>query len=167
MSSRPFRFGVVTARAQSGDEWVTKARRIEQLGYSTLLMPDRLSGPLFSPLPALDVAASVTHSLRVGTFVLAVGFRNPLLLARECATLDFLSGGRFELGLGAGVGEEVNHSGKHYTVKGARGWPPPTGGSGWRGAAVAERCPAGTLRDEGRSERAYPGRVALRSRRYR
>jgi probable F420-dependent oxidoreductase len=180
--SRPFRFGVVTAQAQSGEAWVAKARRIEQLGYSTLLMPDRLGGPLFSPLPALAVAASATRSLRVGTFVLATGLRNPLLLARECATLDFLSGGRFELGLGAGVGEEdfrqaglpfdppgarvdrlaetlaivkalfagqeVNFSGAHHVITGARGYPPPihpphppilVAGAGQRMLALAAR----------------------------
>ena len=106
MTHRRFRFGVVAAQAPSGDEWIEKARRIEELGYVTLLMPDRLLGPVFSPIPALAVAAAATNSLRVGTFVLPAGWRNPVLLARECATLDFLSGGRFEPGLGAGLGEE-------------------------------------------------------------
>src|SRR5205085_11774801 len=55
-----------------------------------------------SPIPALAVAAAATRTLRVGPYVLANDFRNPVLLARECATLDLLSGGRFELGLGAG-----------------------------------------------------------------
>jgi probable F420-dependent oxidoreductase len=98
---RPFRFGVVAAQARSGDEWAAKARRAEALGYSTFLIPDTL-GPTLAPLPALAVAAAATRTLRVGTYVLANDYRNPALLARECATLDFLSGGRFELGLGAG-----------------------------------------------------------------
>jgi probable F420-dependent oxidoreductase len=106
MTQRRFRFGVVAAQAFSGDEWVKKASRIEELGYATLLMPDRLLGPVFSPVPALAVAAATTRSLRVGTFVLPAGWRNPVLLARESATLDFLSGGRFEPGLGAGLGAE-------------------------------------------------------------
>ena len=106
MTHRRFRFGVVAAQAQSGDQWIEKAHRIEELGYATLLMPDRLLGPVLSPIPALAVAAAATRSLRVGTFVLPAGWRNPVLLARECATLDFLSGGRFEPGLGAGLGEE-------------------------------------------------------------
>jgi probable F420-dependent oxidoreductase len=106
MTHRRFRFGVVAAQAQSADEWIEKARRIEELGYATLLMPDRLLGPVLSPIPALAVAAATTRSLRVGTFVLPAGWRNPALLARECATLDFLSGGRFEPGLGAGLGDE-------------------------------------------------------------
>jgi len=106
MMHRRFRFGVVAAQAPSSDEWVEKARRIEELGYATLLMPDRLLGPVLSPIPALAIAATTTRSLRLGTFVLPAGWRNPVLLARECATLDFLSGGRFEPGLGAGLGEE-------------------------------------------------------------
>jgi probable F420-dependent oxidoreductase len=98
---RTFRFGVVAAQAGTGDEWVAKARRVEELGYATLLIPDTL-GPTLSPFPALAVAAAATRTLRVGTFVLANDYRNPVLVARESATLDLLSGGRFELGLGAG-----------------------------------------------------------------
>jgi probable F420-dependent oxidoreductase len=101
LASRPFRFGVVVAQARSGDELAAWARRVEGLGYSSWLMPDTL-GQTLAPLPALAAAAAATRSLRVGTFVLANDFRNPVLLARESATLDFLSNGRFELGLGAG-----------------------------------------------------------------
>jgi probable F420-dependent oxidoreductase len=106
MTNCRFRFGVVAAQASSGEEWIEKARRIEELGYATLLMPDRLLGPVLSPIPALAIAAAATRYLRLGTFVLPAGWRNPVLLARECATLDFLSGGRFEPGLGAGLGDE-------------------------------------------------------------
>ncbi len=101
---RPFRFGVVAAQARSGTEWLVTARRAEQLGYATLLVPDRV-GPLLSPIPALSAVAAATTSLRLGTFVLVSGWRNPVLMAQEAATLDFLSGGRFELGLGAGTSE--------------------------------------------------------------
>jgi probable F420-dependent oxidoreductase len=101
MTSRPFRFGVVSASARTGQEWLDRARRIESLGYSTLVMPDVLNYTL-APLPALAAAAAATQKLRVGTYVLANDFRNPVLLAKEAATLDVLSGGRFELGLGAG-----------------------------------------------------------------
>ena len=100
-TSRRFRFGVVAAQARSAEDWIAKARRIESLGYSTLLMPDGLRYTL-SPLPALAAAAVATNSLRVGTYVIANDFRNPVLLAKEAATVDLLSGGRFELGLGAG-----------------------------------------------------------------
>jgi probable F420-dependent oxidoreductase len=108
MADRPFRFGVVAAYAQSGEAWIAKARRIEELGFAVLLMPDRL-GRLLTPIPALAMAAAATSTLRVGTFVLVNDWRNPVLMAKECATLDFLSGGRFELGLGAGTGEEDFH----------------------------------------------------------
>lgn len=98
----PFRFGVVTALARSGEEWADRARRIESLGFATLVMPDRVQYT-FSALPALATAAAVTRTLRVGTYVFANDFRNPVLLAKDTATLDLLSGGRFELGLGAGI----------------------------------------------------------------
>lgn len=102
MTGHPFRFGVVAALAGSGEEWADKARRVESLGYASLVMPDRVQHTL-SPLPALAAAAAATRSLRIGTYVLANDFRNPVLLAKETATLDVLSGGRFELGLGAGL----------------------------------------------------------------
>ena len=101
MSKRPFRFGVGAGQARSAEEWIAKARRAESLGFSSFLIPDTL-GQTFAPLPALAVAAAATHSIHIGTYVLANDYRNPVLVARECATLDFLSGGRFELGLGAG-----------------------------------------------------------------
>ena len=99
--THPFRFGVVSAFARTGDEWAEKARRVESLGYSTLVVPDNLRYTL-SPLSALAVAAAATRTLRVGTYVLANDYRNPVMLAKEAATLDLLSGGRLELGLGAG-----------------------------------------------------------------
>ena len=97
----PFRFGVVAAQAPSADAWIETARRAEGLGFSTFSLPDTL-GPTFAPLPALAAVAAATRTIRVGTYVLANDLRNPVLLAREAATLDFLSGGRLELGLGAG-----------------------------------------------------------------
>lgn len=102
MTVRPFRFGVVTAQAPSGEAWLAKVRRAEALGVSTILVPDRLMFTI-SPLPALAAAAGATRSIRLGTFVLATGWRNPALLAAECAAIDFLSGGRFEPGFGAGL----------------------------------------------------------------
>jgi probable F420-dependent oxidoreductase len=100
---RPFRFSVVIANAPSRTAFVTLARKAEELGYATLLMPDRTITGL-APLTALAVAAEATTSLRVGSYVFCNDYRHPALLAKEVATLDFLSGGRFELGLGAGVG---------------------------------------------------------------
>ena len=98
---RPFRFGVVTGSASSHAAWVTMARQAEDLGYATLLVADHLSTGI-APLTALAVAAQATTSLRIGSFVFCNDYRHPAVLAKEVATLDLLSEGRFELGLGAG-----------------------------------------------------------------
>jgi probable F420-dependent oxidoreductase len=100
-SPRPFRFGVVAASTGSSQEWRKLARKAEDLGYSSLLMPDHFSDQ-FGPLVALAVAAESTRCLRLGTSVLDNDFRHPAVLAKEIATLDVLSGGRVELGIGAG-----------------------------------------------------------------
>jgi probable F420-dependent oxidoreductase len=98
--SRPFRFGVnsvTTSRA----EWEDTARKAEALGYDTLIAQDHF-GNQFAPVPSLVAAAAVTSHLRLATLVLDNDFRHPALLAKEAATLDVLTEGRFELGLGAG-----------------------------------------------------------------
>jgi probable F420-dependent oxidoreductase len=97
----PFRFGVQQESAPSGAAWAALARRAEALGYDVLVMPDHL-GHQLSPFAALAAAAAATTTLRVGVFVFANDYRHPLILAREAATLEHLSGGRFEMGLGAG-----------------------------------------------------------------
>lgn len=102
--NRTFRFGVVAAYAQSHSAWIATARRAEELGYSTLLMPDRANIGSLAPLTALAIAAEATTMLRVGSYVFCNEYRHPVILAREATTLDLLSEGRFELGLGAGVG---------------------------------------------------------------
>ncbi|MBG6094747.1 TIGR03621 family F420-dependent LLM class oxidoreductase [Nocardioides luteus] len=99
--TRPFRFGVVAAQAPTGAAWSDLARRVESAGYDTLVMPDNVSFG-HAVFPALAAAAAVTTTLRVGTYVLANDFRHPVQVAKESATLAVLSGGRFELGLGAG-----------------------------------------------------------------
>ena len=99
--SNKFRFGVVAAAARSGSDWIEKARRVEGLGFSTLVTPDGMQRTL-SPFGALAAAAAATTTLRVGTYVIANDLRHPAMLAKEAGTLDFLSGGRFELGIGAG-----------------------------------------------------------------
>lgn len=102
--SHPFRFGIVSGGAPSREAWIALARRAEELGYSSLLMPDRIGTPL-ACIAALTVAAEATTTLRIGSHVFANDYRHPVMLAREAATLDLLSGGRLELGLGAGVGQ--------------------------------------------------------------
>ena len=98
---RRFRFGAQLSYAGTGEAWLAKARRVEELGYSTLCVPDHFDDQL-APFPALTAAAAATTTLRVGTLVLDNDYRHPLLAAKEAATVDLLSGGRFELGMGAG-----------------------------------------------------------------
>jgi probable F420-dependent oxidoreductase len=99
-AARPFRFGVVDTPQGPPQQWIATARRAEELGYSTLLMPDGLQ--LLAPFPSLAVAASATTTLRVGTFVLAGPLRPPRSAAWEAHSLTELTGGRFDLGIGTG-----------------------------------------------------------------
>jgi probable F420-dependent oxidoreductase len=97
----PFRFGIQASGPTTAGEWAELARKVEGLGYSTLTCADHLDEQ-FAPIPALTAAASATTTLRVGAMVLANDYRHPVLAAKEAATLDVLSEGRFEFGLGAG-----------------------------------------------------------------
>jgi probable F420-dependent oxidoreductase len=97
----PFRFAVQVSQAASTDGWKALARKSEDLGYSTLYVPDHLDDQ-WAPLIALTVAAEATTTMRVGALVLDNDFRHPVVLAKEAATLDVVTGGRFELGMGAG-----------------------------------------------------------------
>lgn len=98
---RPFRFGVAGEHARTREEWVAKAQRAEELGYHVFLVPDHFWVDV-SPVPALMAAADATRTIRIGSHVFANDFRNPAMLARDVATLDMLSDGRFQLGLGTG-----------------------------------------------------------------
>lgn len=98
---RAFRFGLQVAQARTADAWKDQARRAEALGYDILLMPDHF-GPQFAIGPALAIAADATSTLRIGTLVWQNDLRHPALVAQEAITLDILSGGRFEFGIGAG-----------------------------------------------------------------
>jgi len=99
---RAFRFGVQLGATATGGTWADQARRAEQLGYDVVAVGDRLTGAGFAFGPALAAAAAATTRLRIGTLVLVNDYRHPMLVAKEAATLDVLSAGRFELGLGAG-----------------------------------------------------------------
>ena len=117
---KPFRFGINARDARSRAEWQDKARRIEALGYSILLVPDHLAAML-STIPAVVSAADATASLRIGTNVLNNDLRHPVLLAREAATIDLLTDGRLELGLGAGyVRAEYDQAGLRFDRGGVR-----------------------------------------------
>jgi probable F420-dependent oxidoreductase len=100
---RKFRFAAQLGSTKDGSarSWADQARRAEDLGYSALLMPDHF-GDQLAPVPALAAVAAATTSLRIGSLVFGNDYRHPVVLAKEAATLDLLSEGRFELSLGAG-----------------------------------------------------------------
>lgn len=99
MSQGAFRFAAQAA-PEDGRQWLKLAGRAEELGYSTLLMPDGMQ--LLSSIPALALAAGATTTLRVGTFVLASPLRPPRLAAWDAHSMTVLTGGRFEFGIGTG-----------------------------------------------------------------
>ncbi|MTA40044.1 MAG: TIGR03621 family F420-dependent LLM class oxidoreductase [Actinobacteria bacterium] len=98
---RPFRFGVQVSHASSAQEWAELARRSEDAGYDVLTMPDHFTNQL-APVPALMAAADATTTLRIGALVFDNDYKHPVVLAKELATMDLLSDGRTEIGLGAG-----------------------------------------------------------------
>ncbi len=112
--THPFRFGWQAFNAESAADWRGKARRAEALGYSSFMLADHYIGPgpalaaTFHPVqsiaavPAIAVAAEATSTIKVGARVMCIDYRNPAVLVKEMATLDFFSEGRLELGLGAG-----------------------------------------------------------------
>jgi probable F420-dependent oxidoreductase len=148
---RPFRFGAGQFIAPTSHVWLDQARKVEALGYDVMLIADHF-GNNFAPSLGLLAAANVTTTLRIGCTVFDNDFRHPAILANEAATLDLLSDGRLEMGIGAGWhkpeydavgiqfdppgvrvdrmieavsimkriwrGEEVHHSGTHYTISG-------------------------------------------------
>jgi probable F420-dependent oxidoreductase len=124
-TGRRFRFGVVGEGIRSGEQLAAEARRAEALGYATLLLRDHFVpepfGDQLAPTVALMAAAGVTRTLRLGTMVLDNDYRHPVLLAKEAATLDLLSGGRFELGVGAGwLRDEYERAGMRFDAPGVR-----------------------------------------------
>ena len=117
---RPFRFGVQSTATGDRHQWVELARKIEDLGYSTLTMPDHFTEQ-FAPVPALQCAADATTTLRVGALVFDNDYKHPVVLAKELATIDVLSNGRLEIGLGAGWQvSDYEQSGIPYDRAGVR-----------------------------------------------
>jgi len=107
-------------KAKSGKEWTDLAKQAESLGYSSLLMPDHFGNQL-APIAALSAAATATSTLRIGTLVFANDFRHPAVLAKEAATIDLLSDGRLELGVGAGwMNEDYSWTGMQHDRAGIR-----------------------------------------------
>jgi probable F420-dependent oxidoreductase len=111
---RPFRFGLQSYAPDSASGWRAQAQRAEALGFAVFSVADHVigAGPALAAtghpvqtvaaIPAMAVAAEATSSIRIASRVLCTDYRNPVMLAKELATLDFFSGGRLEIGLGAG-----------------------------------------------------------------
>lgn len=120
MPQRPFRFGVQVNGTGTRSEWVDLARKVESLGYSTMTMPDHF-GEQLAPVPALQCAADATTTLRLGALVYDNDYKHPVVLAKELATMDVLSDGRVEVGLGAGwMISDYDQSGIPYDTPGVR-----------------------------------------------
>ncbi len=112
--SKSFRFGVQSFNADSGADWAAKARKAESLGYSAFHLADHIIGPGpaleatnhpvqgLAAIPAMAYAAAVTEKIHIGCRVFCIDYHNPVVLAKSAMTIDHLSGGRLEFGLGAG-----------------------------------------------------------------
>jgi probable F420-dependent oxidoreductase len=117
MDRPPFRFAVQATNATGGRDWRDTVRKVEDLGYSTLFLADHYLGPGpaqraariprqdLAPIAAMAAAAAVSETLRIGCRVFCIDYHVPAVLAKEAATLDLLSDGRLELGIGAGWSE--------------------------------------------------------------
>jgi len=117
---RAFRFAAQEHRAPSARAWKEKAQQVESLGYSALYLPDHFTDQL-GPVAALMAAAAATTTLRVGSLVFDNDYRHPVVLAKEAATLDLLSDGRFDLGLGAGwMVSDYEQAGMQFDSAGTR-----------------------------------------------
>ncbi len=111
---RPFRFGAQCYRAADAKQWRDTVRRVEDAGYSALHVSDHYVGPgpamdgtghrpvTLAPVPAMAVAAEISSTLRIGCRMFCVGYHQPVVLAKEIATLAVLAENRIEVGLGAG-----------------------------------------------------------------
>jgi probable F420-dependent oxidoreductase len=117
--THPFRFGVQLSTLPAAD-WQARLHRIEGWGYSTVFWPDHF-GTQWEPIAALSAAAAVTERLNVGSLVYGIDYRHPVVLAKAAATIQLLSGGRHEFGLGAGwMQSDYDEAGMAYERAGLR-----------------------------------------------
>lgn len=119
--TRKFRFGIAAFHDSTAETFADHARTAEALGYASLQVFDELRGAPFTPVAALAYAAAVTETITLSAYVFDNGYRHPIVLAKDAATIDVLSGGRLELGLGAGYSEdEYRGSGISFGPPGER-----------------------------------------------
>jgi probable F420-dependent oxidoreductase len=118
---RPFRFGVQVAGSHDAAGWRALARKVEDHGYSTLFMPDHFIETELAPMVGIAFAAEATTTLRVGMLVLGNDYKHPAVTAKEAATIDVLSDGRLEFGIGAGwMKTDYDALGLPYDTPGTR-----------------------------------------------
>src|ERR1700750_1572097 len=133
MDRPPFRFAVQATNAAGGREWRDTVRKVEDLGYSTLFLADHYLGPGpaqkvartprqdLAPIAGMAAAPAVSETLRIGCRVFCIDYHVPAVLAKEAATLDLLSDGRLEMGIGAGWSEaEYDAMGMEFGAPGRR-----------------------------------------------
>ncbi len=117
---RPFRFGIQASSAPDRAGWVSLAQRTEAAGFDVLTMPDHF-GDQLAPVPAMMTAADATTALRICALVFDNDYKHPVVLAKELATMDVLSEGRVEIGLGAGwMISDYEQAGIPYDTPGVR-----------------------------------------------
>jgi probable F420-dependent oxidoreductase len=120
-STHAFRFGIQVSQAESATAWRDFARKAEDLGYSSVTMPDHFVDMQLAPMPAMALAAAATTTLRVGTLVADNDYKHPAIFAKEIATLDLLTDGRVECGIGAGwMATDYDALGLPYDSAGTR-----------------------------------------------
>jgi probable F420-dependent oxidoreductase len=120
MQPRPFRFGVQLSSLPA-QNWIETVRQIETMGFSTLFVPDHFSASAWDPTTMLGGVAAVTTTLKVGTLVYGIDYRHPVVYARQAATLQLMSGGRHEFGLGAGwMRDDYDWAGIRYDAASQR-----------------------------------------------
>ncbi|HKW59663.1 MAG TPA: TIGR03621 family F420-dependent LLM class oxidoreductase [Candidatus Dormibacteraeota bacterium] len=117
---RTFRISVQEHHAQNAAQWRDRARALEAMGYATLYLPDHF-GQQVGPVAGLMAAADATTTLRIGSLVFDNDYRHPAVLAKEAASLDLLSEGRFDFGIGAGwMISDYEQTGMAYDPPGTR-----------------------------------------------
>ncbi|MEE9176795.1 MAG: LLM class flavin-dependent oxidoreductase [Acidimicrobiia bacterium] len=119
---RPFRFGLSIGGISGRDDFVATVHKAEASGFEVISSADHI-GRRLAVLPMLTAAAEIS-SLRISPMVMANDYRHPVVLAKDTATIDVLSGGRFELGIGTGwIEEQYNAAGIRYDPPRVRGGP--------------------------------------------